>query len=192
MVKIKITVKNFSYGSKLYGTGGIYTVEPAIAKALVTQGKAILVEGTLPSDDIGGLETANLKNQIMQCIKDNAVEIMNIFTETVKAQEAKEAFANIEMSADLTVESPKDEPNTDEGSDKTSDSVNTQSDENEDDEDASSNEDSIPEDFPGRDHLLAAGIDTIAKIPTTKEGLMEIEGIGARLANQIGVKLAQG
>jgi hypothetical protein len=79
----------------------------------------------------------------------------------------------------------KETPSTDVD---TASSGSSQSDET---HNASDGETDIPEEFPGREVLIAAGITKIADIPTTKEGLVKVEGMNARLANQIGVKLAQ-
>lgn len=43
----------------------------------------------------------------------------------------------------------------------------------------------LPEDFPGRDALLAAGIDALEDVPRTGSGLTAVSGIGKVTANQI-------
>lgn len=43
----------------------------------------------------------------------------------------------------------------------------------------------LPEDFPGRDALLAAGIDVLEDVPRSGNGLTAVSGIGKVTANQI-------
>jgi hypothetical protein len=43
----------------------------------------------------------------------------------------------------------------------------------------------LPDDFPGRAALAAAGIDTFEDLPRTGDGLTAVSGIGTVTANQI-------
>lgn len=43
----------------------------------------------------------------------------------------------------------------------------------------------LPEDFPGKDALLAAGIDVLEDVPRSGNGLTAVSGIGKVTANQI-------
>lgn len=43
----------------------------------------------------------------------------------------------------------------------------------------------LPEDFPGRDALIAAGIDDLAAVPADGDQLVAIKGIGKVTAGQI-------
>jgi hypothetical protein len=43
----------------------------------------------------------------------------------------------------------------------------------------------LPDDFPGRDALLAAGIDALEDVPRTGKDLTAVSGIGKVTANQI-------
>jgi len=43
----------------------------------------------------------------------------------------------------------------------------------------------LPEEFPGRSELLAAGIDALEDVPRKGEALKKISGIGPVTANQI-------
>lgn len=43
----------------------------------------------------------------------------------------------------------------------------------------------LPDDFPGREHLIKAGIRVVELVPTTAEGLEALEGIGKKTAERI-------
>lgn len=180
MAEVKITARNFSYGAKIYGTNGVYTVDDRTAKYIVDSGKGVLTKGKLSELQV---EAQIGTFDILGFIKTNAKEILQIL------QEADSATGE---PAAKTEEKVEDTANTANESDETSETSETESAETKDEEDASSEDGELPEGFPGRDLLMAAGINTVAKVPTNKEALMEIDGIGARLANQIGVKLSIG
>lgn len=49
----------------------------------------------------------------------------------------------------------------------------------------------LPEDFPARDALIDAGIDTVGAVPRTEEGLVALDGIGIGFARRILAALAE-
>lgn len=53
------------------------------------------------------------------------------------------------------------------------------------------NPSALPEDFPAREALIEAGIDTIGAVPRTEEALMAIKGIGVGFAQRILKALAE-
>lgn len=54
---------------------------------------------------------------------------------------------------------------------------------------AVSEEIDLPEDIPGRDKLIEAGIVTLAKVPKKAADLAKLKGIGKQTANQIATYL---
>lgn len=201
MIKIKITARNFTYGTKIFGSGGEYTVDENTARYIVSSGKGVVIEGILPESDKDTGERAINDGQFLTMVRRNATKIVAIIEEEIKAAREAEAKAeaeeideadllsNINMTADLSVDKAVDNSeNATTGAETASSSPS----ESADSQNASDIETDIPEGFPGREILLNAGLTKLADIPTTKEDLMAIEGIGARLANQIGVKQSQG
>ncbi len=47
----------------------------------------------------------------------------------------------------------------------------------------------LPNDFPGREALLAAEIDALSKVPTDRDTLITIENIGEKTADKILARL---
>lgn len=196
MIKVLITSRNFTLGSKAYGKGGTYPVDEKTARWIIRENKGRVVEGILSDED--DLEIKDISNaQFLAMVKRNALAIVTIIEDAVNAK--IEEIANpsiidpaiVEMTADLTVEKAinDSEDVLTQPSGELLSEPETSKEINE--EVISSETIELPENFPGREILIAAGVTNINNIPDKKEKLMELEGMTARLANQIGVKLSQ-
>jgi hypothetical protein len=159
--KVRITGRNFTYGSKIFGTGGEYTVNLNAARYIVNNGKGTLLEGELPEEYDPATAAIN-DGQFMSAVRRNALAIAQILSQAIE---------NESTDADTATSSESESGGA---------------------KDTSDDDSEIPEDFPGREVLINAGIVNVASIPTSKDELMAVEGMTAKLATQIGVKLAKG
>lgn len=193
-ITVKITARNFTYGTKLYGTGGEYPVDEATARWMVKNSKATVIEGFLPEEDDEEIKDIS-RAQFLAKVKENALEIVEILeTAMQEKRNADEAGiadpAKIQMTADMSVKSADDNSEGTSTSDSGDSQSQPESAQSSNEQDTSSDDPDLPEDFPGREVLTSANITKLSQVPLDKEGLMAVEGMTAKLANQIGVKLA--
>ena len=196
MIKVRITARNFSYGPKIYGTGGEYPVDERTARYMVNNGKAVVIEGVLSEEE--DVSASINDAAFMAAVRRNALKIGTIvqdaFMEQQKAErDAEDAAEAAEKASKLAPQAPSAPITNDnsEGDTKLDDSVISGNDKSKGANDASDSAIQLPEDFPGREVLVNAGITTVDGIPSDKESLMAVEGMTAKLANQIGVKLSK-
>ncbi len=176
---IRVGERPVTYGTKTYGKGGEYEVMEDVARNLVGRNKAELIKGKLPEAPAENLAT--IDNEVfLNRIRQNASAILEILEDA-----AKLAATNVDNDDD----NDNEEVNPADPEKKASEAGKNDSNEEEEDEVVTGDE--IPEDFPGRETLAKNNITAISKIPTTKEGLMALDQMTGRVANQIGVKLGQ-
>lgn len=188
MIKVEIVARNFTYGQKIFGTGGTYPVDEKTARWMVNNGKAKVVHGKL-SAEADEFTIAMSNEQFMSFVKANALEIIKVISDAARSAEEGLDTSKVEMSANMDVNRPGDQSNEPSTGVTTSSQDETAS---EGTMDSSDDEPDISESFPGREILANAGITKVSQIPIAKEKLMEFEGMTSRLANQIGVKLSIG
>lgn len=189
MFKVKITARNFTYGAKIYGTTGEYEVDEKTARYIVDSGKGQLIEGKFND---AGLTAHQLNDgQFVAMVRRNARDILKVLETEAQAMRGEE-LESVEPSSSQGGKSEANETSDDEEETPTdADTASSNNSESTNAEVISDGDGDLPENFPGRAILIAAGINKIADIPADRESLMEIKGVSSRLANQIGIKLSQ-
>jgi uncharacterized phage infection (PIP) family protein YhgE len=178
--KIKITSRNFIFGEVIYGKDSVHVVDEATARYIIKRGKGELVEGELAlvEDEFNQNPTATF----MAMVKANAHEILQILESAAKnspeVTDEQEASKTNETEKSETVQTGSPSETTENGSADTTSKSSTEA-------------PKVPDDFPGREILNKAGIEYLHQIPADKESLMALEQMTGRVANQIGIKLAE-
>jgi len=206
--KIKVLSRTLSYGDKLLGKGGTYTVSDAFAKDKVNEGKAEIVED-LGNDATPLATNKKIDYEFMDKVKHHAPEIMAIL-EGEFERRRKEQIADEEYQEQLNKLTPEQVAEAQ----PPADSTETTTDDTKTEEISTSSENTvpidepggivtasdnstieqstpIPQDFPGFTALTKKGVHTMEQLSILDyEQLIEM-GIRQGTANQIGAKLME-
>lgn len=197
----KVGDRNFPHAGKMFGKEGEYELPDEVAKQFEKEGKGKIIK-SLSVDSVPTYLDPPDERFLAQ-VRRHASQMIEIFEQEDKRRREAEHAARMkeldEMEAKAKEKDVKNESENKDSKSTSDTSVNTGSlqnenvkepinTENEKSSDEGPKSEPIPDNFVGRDKLLAAGIKTMDEIPRTKEGLIG-KGIPAKIADQIGVAL---
>lgn len=211
--KVRVLTRTLTYGDKLLGKNGEYTVSDAFAKENVFSGKVEIIED-LGEDATPLAENKVIDFEFMQKVKHHAPEIMAILESEFERQRAeKRATEQYEESLSNLDDKSKDSQLSTEESQPAAASAETTETDGKNEEISTSSEKGgpidelggtqatangsiehgtpIPQAFPGFTSLTKHGVTTMEQLEKLGyDDLIEL-GIRQGTANQIGAKLME-
>lgn len=131
----------------------------------------------------------------IKCVPANKAEEKEaeVEEEVPETEESEEETSEEEETTSEDEEEVAEDKATDEGAESNGEDAPTEDEEAEEETEAESAGTELPEDFPGRDKLIEAGLDTIEKVTEFKieNDLTELDGIGSATADKISDQLVK-